>query len=151
MIKCIDIVNRGTWLCLYFFTALSPSIILIILARAMHVIQKWVNFSTDAIINASLFLLVHTHRVRFLVQLSQLVIQIVSWGNVADAHMVSLIWEGRCCTDKWGGQDVLADSGRMIVVVLLVLVERNHLAEHLFGDLIYRGELEWRDCDLNIA
>ncbi len=92
MIKRIDIVNRGTRLCLYFFTTLSPCIILIILASAMHVVQKWVNLATDAIINASLFLLVHTHGVRFLIHMSQLVIQVVSWRNMAYAHMVSLVW-----------------------------------------------------------
>ncbi len=151
MIKCIDIINWRTGLCLYFFTAVSPSIILIILTSTMDVVQKWVNLSTNTVIITSLLLLVYTHRVRFLVQMPELVIQIVSWGNMAYAHMVGLVWQGGSCSDKWGGQDVLADGSRMIVVVLLVLIEWDHLAEHLFSDLIYRCELEWSDCDLNIA
>ena len=37
------------------------------------------------------------------------------------------------------------------MIVFLVLIEGDHLIEHLFGHLVYRCQLKWRDGYLYIA
>ena len=94
-------------------TALSS---IIVLASAMNFIQKRVNFANTTVIiiviSTSLLLLMHAHRMRLLVQISQLIFQITipRWRNMPHAHVMRLVWQRRRCTYKGCWEDILTYS-----------------------------------------
>ena len=74
----------------------------------------------------------------------------VGQGDLTDALIVLLAWAGTG-SDQRLRQDVLANGAFAILIVFLVLIKADHLAEDLSGDTIHRRQLERCYAHLNVV
>ena len=76
-------------------------------------------------------------------------VEVGRW-DLPDALIVLLAWTG-IGTDQRLRQDVLANGTFAVLIVFVVLIKADHLAEDLSGDTIHRCQLERCYAHLNVV